>query len=188
MAGQISQLYQAETSNASSGNPNEAILALKLAMADMRGEEMISRGLVSDNMAALLRSSRTQGHENVLNAAGGRLAYRESTRLSGNPAGSFGTVNRSVFQGIYQTIMDKYRETGGDAMEAIRAGAAYGQTVTSKAHAQDPKVSRWGISMQQYWSGFYTTPTYGNDSAFQYFANTWHNFINSIGGGIEAYA
>lgn len=188
MAGQISQLYQTEIFNASSGYPNEARLALNLAMADMMGEEMISRGLVSGNMAALLRGSRAQGHENVLNAANERLAFRENTRSSGEPAGCYGTINRNVFQGIYQTVMDKFRETGGDAMEAIRAGAAYGQKATAQAHAQNPKVFRWDISMEQYWKGFYTTPAYGNgsESPFQYFANKWHNFIKSIGGGLEA--
>lgn len=209
-AGQLSQLYQTEISNASSGQPNEAVLALKLAMADMMGEEMISRGLVSGNMAALIRGSRTQGHENVLNAAAGRLVNLENARPAGTSAGSFGAVNRGVFQGIYQTAMDKFRETGGDAAEAIRAGAAYGRTATAQAHTQDPKVSRWGISMEQYWKDFYTAPTYResseldrqidklleqagrtsgrNNSAFQNFVNIWHNFINSIGGGFEARA
>lgn len=187
-AGQIAQHYQTERSNASSGYPNEATLALNLAMADMMGEELISRGLVSDNMAALLRGSRAQGHENVLNVANERLAYRESTRLPGNSEGSFGTVNRSLFQGIYQTVMDKFRESSGDAMEAIRSGAAYGQTATAKAHAQNPKVSRWGISMQQYWKDFTTAPAYGRRSAFQCFTDTWDSFTHSIGRGIDAYA
>lgn len=59
-AGKIAKSYQSEISGASFCNRNEATLALNLSMADMQAETMIAKGLVSENMAALLRNSRTQ--------------------------------------------------------------------------------------------------------------------------------
>lgn len=207
MAGKLSQAYQTEVFNTSSGGRNEVTLALNLAMADMKSEEMISRGLVSDKMAALLRNSRAQGHENALKAADERLSYRENTRLSGEAEGSFAPINKTIFQGIYQTVMTAYKENGGNGAEAIRAGANYGQTVTSQAHTQNPTVARWGMSMKQYWKDFYTTPTTKettpldqriekllaqigqssgrNNSTYQNYVNSWCDFMSSIGGGLE---
>ena len=207
VAGQISQAYQAEIYDASFGGRNEATLALNLAMADMKSEEMISRGLVSDKMAALLRSSREQGHQNALTAADERLTYRESTRLPGEVAGAFAPIDKSIFQGIYQTVMTAYEGNGGNGADAIRAGAAYGQVLTSQAHKQNPNVSRWGNSMDQYWKDFYSTPTTSeanpleqkiekllaqigqtpnrNVSTYQRYVNDWCSFVNSIGGGLD---
>ncbi|MEY8403834.1 hypothetical protein AALA54_10915 [Oscillospiraceae bacterium 44-34] len=51
-AGQIAQDYRAEIAGASSCGRNEATLALGLSLADMKAETMISKGLVSDSMAA----------------------------------------------------------------------------------------------------------------------------------------
>lgn len=176
-------------------------------MADMKSEEMISRGLVSDKMAALLRSSREQGHQNALTAADERLTYRESTRLPGEVAGAFAPIDKSIFQGIYQTVMTAYEGNGGNGADAIRAGAAYGQVLTSQAHKQNPNVSRWGNSMDQYWKDFYSTPTTSeanpleqkiekllaqigqtpnrNVSTYQRYVNDWCSFVNSIGGGLD---
>lgn len=207
-AGQIAQLYQTEIFNASFCNRNEATLALNLAMADMKAEAMIERGLVSDNMAALLRGNRAQGHQNALDVLDQALAKRESTLLSGKPKGTFAPVDKTVFQGIYDAVMGAYKRNGGDAAGAIRAGVSYGQAATAQAAARNPKALRWGIGMEQYWKDFYTAPDYRetseldrqvdklleqigqtsgrNNSAFQNFVNTWHSFINSIGGGFEA--
>ena len=101
-------------------------------MADMKAETMISKGLVSADMAALLRGSRAQGHENALAALDQALATRESSRTSGEPKGTFAPVDRSVFQGIYDATLNAYRQNGGDGASAIRAGASYGQTITAQ--------------------------------------------------------
>ena len=207
-AGQIAQLYRTEIFNASSCNRNEATLALNLAMADMKAEAMIGRGLVSENMAALLRGSRAQGHQNVLDVLDQALAKRESTRPSGEPKGTFAPVDKAVFEGIYNAVMNAYERNGGDAAGAIRAGASYGQAATAQAGKANPKVMRWGLSMENYWKDFYTTPedrehslldkhvdallaqigrtSDRGSSAYQKYVNDWHNLINSIGGGLEA--
>ena len=206
IAGKVAQEYAA----AIPGNRNEAVLALNLAMADMKTETMISQGLLSDSMAALLRSSRAQAHENVLNAADQWLANRESSRQSGEPEGTYAAIDRTLFQGIYNAVMNAYQQNGGNGADAIRAGVSYGQTVTAQASKANPNVMRWGLSMENYWKDFYTTPearettaldqqidklleqagqsnSRGN-STYQNYVNSWHSFINSVFGGIEIWA
>lgn len=199
VAGKVAKEY-----SAASANHDEARLALDLAMADMKTETMIGQGLVNESMAALLRSSRTQAHENALDAADQYLAYRDSTRQSGNPAGSFAPIDRTLFQGIYNAVMNAYQSNGGNGAEAIRAGVSYGQTATAQASKANPKVSRWGISMETYWKDFYTTreptalekqfnklreqagqtPNLGL-SSYQQYVNKWQSFLTSIGSGVD---
>lgn len=203
-AGQIAQDYRAEIDGASSCGRNEATLALGLSMADMKAEAMISKGLVSGSMAALLRSSRAQGHQNVLDALDRALAQRESHRATGEPKGTFAPVDRSMFQGIYDATLNAYRQNGGDGAGAIRAGASYGQTVTAQAAARNPQALRWGISMDSYWKDFYTAPDTKDvsplekqvnrlmeqigktsslgSSAYQKYADSWRDFLTAIGG------
>ncbi len=208
-AGQIAQSYQKEIAYASSLR-NEAVLALDLSMADMKAETMISQGLVSENMAALLRESRAQGHENVLSALNQALARRENTRAPGEPKGTFAPVDRAVFQGIYRATMDAYRQNGGDAVKAIQAGVSAGQKLTAQAAAKAPKAARWGNSIKSYWQEFYKTPetrtpsrldTQMNNllilagrtarppcSAYQQYVTSWQDFLTSMGGGVDVRA
>jgi len=206
-AGKIAQDYQAEIFGASSCGRGEARLGLNLAMADMKAETMISKGLVSENMASLLRNSRTQGHENALAALDQALARRESNRSSGEPKGTFAPVDRSVFQGIYNATMNAYRQNGGDGAGAIRAGVSAGQKLTAQAAARNPQALRWGISQEHYWKEFYKTPeertpsrldTQINNlliqagqpprpqrSTYQEYVNRWQDFLTAIGGGVN---
>lgn len=208
-AGKIAGDYRAELSGASSCGRNEATLAFGLSMADMKAETMAQKGLVSENMAALLRGSRAQGHQNILDALNRALAYRESTRLPGNPAGSFAPVDRSVFDGIYRSVMSAFQKNG-DAAGAIRAGVTAGQRLTAQAAARVPKALRWGISMDSYWKEFYRNPEAreptawetqinrlliesGQDlkpkySTYQKYVNQWQDFLASIGGGMDVRA
>ena len=204
-AGKIAQDYQAEIFGASSCGRDEARLGLNLAMADMKAETMISKGLVSENMAALLRNSRAQGHENALTALDQALAQRESHLAPGEPKGTFAPVDRSVFQGIYDATLNAFRQNGGDGAGAIRAGASYGQSITAQATARNPQALRWGINMESYWKNFYTAPDAKEvspleksvnrlmeqigkpsslgSSAYQKYADSWRDFLAAIGGG-----
>lgn len=206
IAGQIAEIYQKEIKYASGGR-DEAQLALNLAMADMKAEAMIERRLVSDNMAALLRDSRAQGHQNALDALDAALAKRESTRLPGEPKGTFAPVDSSIFQGIYDAVMGAYKRTSGDVAEAIRAGASYGQTATAQAAAKNRNAMRWGIGKQYYWQNFYKTPDASERSAvdkyfdalaaqsgqtsgrglstYQQYVKDWQDFLASIGCGLD---
>ncbi len=96
---QIAQTYRFLIERAYDSGQNEAQLALNFAFADMQEETLIQRGIVSSNMAALLRSSRTQGHSIALNAMGERLAADGSKNL-------LTVVDQSVFQGIYKAVLD----------------------------------------------------------------------------------
>jgi hypothetical protein len=66
-------------------------------------------------MAALLRNSRAQGHENALTALDQALAQRESHLAPGEPKGTFAPVDRSVFQGIYRMVT-RMLERGGQSV------------------------------------------------------------------------
>lgn len=204
-AGQIAQSYRTEIFNASSCSRNEATLGLNLSMADMKAETLISKGVVSQNMASLLRSSRTQGHENALNALNQALAAREGNRSPGEPKGTYAAVDRSVFQGIYQAVMNAYQQNGGNGAEAIRVGAAYGQKLTAQATAKNPNALRWGVSIDDYWKNFYKAPDFGettplerqveklmtqigktssrNSSTYQKYMDSWQSFFAALGSG-----
>ena len=204
-AGQIAQDYRAEIDGASSCGRNEVTLGLNLAMADMKAETMISKGLVSDSMTALLRSSRTQGHENALAALDQALSTRESSRATGEPKGTYAPVDSTVFREIYDAVMSAYRQNGGDAAKAIQAGASAGEKLTAQAAARAPKAARWGVSMKHYLQEFYKAPeerkpsrldTQINNlliqagqpprpqcSTYQKYVNSWQDFLTAIGGG-----
>lgn len=209
-AGQIAQSYQTEIFNASSCGRNEATLALNLSMADMKAETMIQKGLVSKNMAALLRNSRAQGHNNALATLDQALSVREKNLAPGEPKGTFAPVDRTVFQGIYNAVMNAYHENGGDGAGAIRAGVAYGQSITTQATVKNPNALRWGISIESYWKDFYTDPDdkeisplvkqmnrllvqagQTSDlgcSTYQKYINSWQDFLSSVGGGVDVRA
>ena len=153
-AGQLAQSYQSEIESAGTGGRNEAQLALNLAFTDMKAETLIQQGLVSGQMAALLRRSRSQGHSAALAAAGRYLlAAAQPSRAMSPPA----VIERTVFQDIYEAVLDAYHQNGGNGAEAIRAGVALGKMATARAYAKNP-AARWGKSMEQYWETFYTTP------------------------------
>ena len=201
-AGQIAQDYRAEIDGASSCGRNEVTLGLNLAMADMKAETMISKGLVSGSMAALLRDSRAQGHENALAALDQALSTRESSRASGEPKGTYAPVDSTVFRGIYDAVMSAYRQNGGDAAKAIQAGASAGEKLTAQAAARAPKAARWGVSMKHYLQEFYKAPEEQavtllglqikyltnqkpRTSTYQKYVNSWQDFLTSIGGGVN---
>lgn len=201
--GKIAEEYRSEIVGASSCGRNEATLALNLSMADMKAETMIQKGLISQNMTALLRNSRAQGHENALAALDRALSQRENSRAPGEPKGTFAPVDRAVFQGIYDAALNAYRQNGGDGVGAIRAGASYGRTVTAQASVKNANALRWGVNIESYWKNFYTDPDdkelsslakrinklliqAGQSvdhgcSSYQQYVNSWQNFISSIG-------
>ena len=203
-AGQIAQDYRAEIDGASSCGRNEVTLGLNLSMADMKAETMISKGLVSGSMAALLRNSRTQGHENALAALNHALAQRESHRATGEPKGTYAPVDSAVFRGVYDAVMSAYRQNGGDGAKAIQAGVSAGEKLTAQSAARAPKAARWGVSMRSYLQEFYKAPEEETavlglqikyltnqkprSSAYQKYVNRWQDFLASIGGGVDVRA
>ena len=200
-AGKVAEAYRAEIDGASHCGRNEATLALGLSMADMKAEAMISKGLVSSSMADLLRSSRTQGHQNALAALDRALANRESHRATGEPKGTYAPVDSAVFRGIYDAVMGAYRQNGGDVAKAIQSGVSAGEKLTAQATAKAPKAARWGVSMRSYWQEFYKAPEEqatvlglqikyltnqkARSSAYQKYINSWQDFLKSIGGGMD---
>ena len=203
-AGQIAQDYRAEIDGASFCGRNEVTLGLNLSMADMKAETMISKGLVSGSMAALLRNSRTQGHENALAALNRALAQRESHRATGEPKGTCTPVDSAVFRGVYNAVMSAYRQNGCDGAKAIQAGVSAGEKLTAQAAARAPKAARWGVSMRSYLQEFYKAPEEETtvlglqikyltnqkprSSAYQKYVNRWQDFLASIGGGVDVRA
>lgn len=203
-AGQIAQDYRAEIDGASSCGRNEVTLGLNLSMADMKAETIISKGLVSGSMAALLRNSRAQGHENALAALNRALAQRESHRATGEPKGTYAPVDSAVFRGVYDAVMSVYRQNGGDGAKAIQAGVSAGEKLTAQAAARAPKAARWGVSMKHYLQEFYKAPEEEatvlglqikyltnqkpGSSTYQKYVNRWQDFLSSIGGGVDVRA
>ena len=202
VAGRLAQAYQFEIEGAHVGNRNEAQLALNLAFADMKEETLIQRKLVSENMALLLRSSRAQGHSVALEAMDKYLSRLEDSGTSSELECPSGAVDYDIFHDIYETILSAYRQNGGDAPEAIRAGVEQGEIMTTQAYANNPKAVRWGAPMARYWKTFYTATDPGkqtrsereieqllaqigrsprsSNSTHQNYINDWQNFLVSI--------
>lgn len=203
VAGHIAQVYQFEIDGACAGNQNEAQLALNLAFADMKEETLIQRNLVSENMAALLRKSRVQGHSAALDAVGKYLSCGKGTDPSIAPESPSAAVDYPIFHGIYEAVLNEYHQNGGDGAEAIRAGVARGKIATAQAYSNNPESIRWGTPMEQYWQTFYDVPDPEKQSPsarqierllaqigrspqissfpHQNYINDWQNFLVSIG-------
>lgn len=155
-------------------------------------------------MAALLRNSRTQGHENALAVLNHALAQRESHRATGEPKGTYAPVDSAVFRGVYDAVMSAYRQNGGDGAKAIQAGVSAGEKLTAQSAARAPKAARWGVSMRSYLQEFYKAPEEETavlglqikyltnqkprSSAYQKYVNRWQDFLASIGGGVDVRA
>ena len=103
--------------------------------------------------------------------------------------------------------MNAYQQNGGNGVEAIRAGVSAGQKLTDQVAVKNPNALRWGINIESYWKDFYTDPDdkelsplakqmnrllvqTGQTSDFgcstyQKYANSWKDFLTSIGGGVD---
>lgn len=201
-AGWIAQAYQFEIEGANTGRQNEALLALNLAFADMKGETLIQKNLVSERMGKLLRVSRTEGHATALEAVAKYLDSRDASAPSGGPESLYAAVDRDVFRDIYEAVLNAYRQNGGDGAEAIRAGVTHGKAATAEAYVKKPDATRWGESMDRYWETFYTVPNLENQTAseqqieqmlamigrsprrsnstHQNYINDWQDFLTNI--------
>lgn len=202
VAGRIAQAYQSEIESACTGSRNEAQLALNLAFVDMKAETLIQKNLVSEEMAILLRKSRTQGHSVALEAVGKYLDRQmdpgPSDELERPPV----IVEHAIFHNIYKAILSAYRKNGGSGAEALRAGVEQGEAMTTRAYANNPKAARWGAPMERYWETFYTVPDprkqtrserevekllaqigrspRRSNSTHQNYINDWQAFLKSI--------
>ncbi len=186
-AGELAGAYQAVYQRVSQGSGgDEAFLALDLGMIDMKMETLIQKEMVSETISGMLRSSVEQRHQDVMDAADQRLSVRRAEALSGQ--GPIPNLSRDLFQSIYNAVLNSFQKSGGDALAAIRDGAAFGKTATAQASQKNPKVSRWGVSKANYWDKFYTSSEishrYGGErtrkSAYQGYADSWQHFLSTI--------
>lgn len=186
-AGEVGGAYQTIYQEVSQGKGgDEAFLALDLSMIDMKMETLIQKGVVSDTMAGLLRGSLEQRHQDVMDVADQRLTARREQVLSGE--GLIPNLNRGLFQSIYDTVLDSFHQSSGDALAAIRDGAAFGEKVIAQAGQENPKVSRWGVSKSDYWEKFYTScetsdwfgGTRIRKSEYEKYADSWQRFLHTI--------
>lgn len=204
--GQIAWFYQKERNGAESGLRTEGTLALNIAMADMKAELLIHRGLVSNSMAKLLREIRPQSHSLVLDTANRYFAGQSD---DSSCTAEHAPIDRSMFNSIYHAALEAYRQHNGNAVQAIRAGAACGQSVTERQAKEYPQVTRWSETMAAYWRDFYTTPEHGelspsemklqqmlsrvgqsrtNNSPYQNYVNDWRGFLTALSYHMEANA
>lgn len=186
-AGEIGGAYQAIYQEVSQGKGgDEAFLALDLSMIDIKMETLIQKDILSDTMAGLLRSSLEQRHQNVMDVDDQRLTARREQALSGE--GPIPNLDRGLFQSIYDTVLDSFHQSGGDALAAIRNGAAFGEKVIAQAGQVNPEVSRWGVSKSDYWERFYTSQetsdwlggTRIRKSEYEKYADSWQRFLHTI--------
>jgi len=199
--GQVARFYQKEIDGAESGNRHEAELALNLAMADMKSEMMIRHGLVTDNMADLLRSIRPQSHSKVLNVADRYLSGTNGKQSASRQSGKT-PMNRAVFSGIYGRVLQSFQNNNGNAPQAIRAGAEWGRHILAKEMERHPETLPREKAMDEYLNNFYTVPKHRelspleqkvqrmlsqvgqsrtSNSTYQNYVNDWRGFLTVIG-------
>jgi len=188
-AGELAGAYQAVYQRVTQGSGgDEAFLALDLGMIDMKMETLIQKGMVGEAMSGMLLGSVEQRHQAVMDAADQRLSARRVEALSGQ--GPIPNLSRELFQSIYNAVLGSFQKSGGDALAAIRDGAAFGKTATAQAGQKNPKVSRWGVSKADYWDKFYTSreisSQYGGKrtqrSAYQGYVDDWRQFLSAMSG------
>ena len=193
VAGEIGGAYQELYKSVSEGSGgNEASLALDLAMTDMKMETLIQKGLVSGKMAEMLQGSLEQRHQTIMDISDQRLAVR---RENAHSEGLIPNLDRQLFQSIYDVVLGSFRQNGGDALAAIRDGVTFGKNATAQAGRQNPKVSRWGVSMADYWNRFYTSSevsdwgggTRTQKSAYETFADSWQHFLTTLSSSKELF-
>lgn len=184
IAGEYQMLYQKA---ASANGGNEGIYALHVSMIDMKAQTLADKGLLSEKMAQMLQGSKAQRHEMLLDVADQRQSVWRAEAQAGL-AETMPDMNRDLFGAIYHSVMDTFHQNGGDALDAIRKGAAFGQNATAQAGKENPKVSRWRISMDTYWKDFYTSrevsDLHGGKrvqiSAYEGFVCNWNQFTSAF--------
>jgi hypothetical protein len=108
-----------------------------------------------------------------------------------------------MFQSMYDALLSVFRNSGGDALAALRAGAFYGQAAAARAGAAHPAVQRWGVSAESFWKNFFSAPAikHGSaqwkaaqaltqmgqrvpwaNSAYQNYINDWRDFLAELDG------
>lgn len=123
-AGKIGADYQTFYSHVSHGRGGkEEIIALDVAMAEMKVETLIQRGVLSGHMEKLLSSSRQARQQQLLDVSDQR---REAWRATSLPtAGVVKDADRNRFQEVFGTVLDVFAQNGGDALAAVRKGVDF---------------------------------------------------------------
>ena len=184
IAGEYQKLYR-EVASANGGN--EGIHALRVSMIDRKTETLANKGQLSEKMAQMPQNSKAQRHETLLDVADQCQSVRRAEAQAGL-SNTMPNMNRDLFGAIYHAVMDMFHQNGGDALDAIRKGVTFGQNTTAQAGKENPKVSRWGISMDTYWKDFYTSREVSDwqggkrvqASAYEGFVHNWNQFTSAF--------
>ena len=98
-------------------------MAMDVAMAEMKVETLIQRGVLSGHMEKLLSSSRQARQQQLLDVSDQR---REAWRATSLPtAGVVKDADRNRFQEVFGTVLDVFAQNGGDALAAVRKGVDF---------------------------------------------------------------
>ena len=179
-------VYEKEINDArKSGASDEVRTALNLAMIDMKQETLEKMSGIGEELKQILKAARNMARDKVLDAKDEYFAERRAnTNPNGEKESWFSPADRGMFATAYQKVMDTFYNTG-DALQAIRDGAALARPLLSAAAAADRESAmRWrhGTMAYGYWDSFYNNNTsYGTQNAgYQQYVNDWHDFLNTI--------
>lgn len=174
-AGSISAYQSAINAASLGGGGSEARLALRVSMVSMKVETMMARGLISKDMAALLRESGQNARQEILDTLDNYLEKRREEREDTKQA--FPAVDRELFDTVYKSVMEPFYRNR-DTMNALREGAAEAlvqlNAVSAKASAQ-----RWTgeLGSKGFWETFDRESYQGG---IYNFTVDWQEFLEEI--------
>lgn len=177
--------YEQEIKDAQqAGASDEVRTALDLAMIDMKQETLEKMSGIGEELKQILKTARSMARDKVLDAKDEYFAQRRATiNQKGEKASWYPPTDREMFATVYRTVMDAFQRTG-DALQAIREGAALAEPLLNDAITGRDSASRWttGVLAGSYWDNFYNaTSPYGSQNAgYQQYVNDWQSFLNTI--------
>lgn len=150
---------------------DEEMLGLQLAFQEIKTDYFTQHAQISDSMAGLIKRSYQNYKEAYLDTIDERIA---ENRLPGQRQ----SLDRESINEVYNYTIEQYKSTG-DTMEAVIAGAKYGQEQYNKKFSQGIRENY----LKHYdWNQFFSDSSYGENkkSAINQFTDSWRLFTASL--------
>jgi len=161
---------------------SEVRQALTVSMISMKIEVASARGYIGKELGDTLRTVRDNADEKVLDAMDRHQARRRHEKDDDEDwKRRFPDCDRDLFHRVHKKVMDSFRKTG-DAMGAIREGAAMARPELDRAREKHGPAHRWEreIEPRGYWDSFHRGGAYGK-GGFHDFERDWNDFMGKMG-------
>jgi hypothetical protein len=184
-AQQMSQQIMSLSSN--SNVPDEESVGLDCASLAMKIDVFTQKSGMGNDMSAIIKTSFGGYLQNYLDKQGDVL--QTTPRLLPGDERGFSPFQKDQALAVYQQTMTAYQEKG-NALQAIIAGADYGQKVFNQKceSAEYSGIYRYSLFKTSNWDNSYSAPDAktgyeDSSSTFQKYAANWASFTDSLNSG-----